>query len=234
MTRPGALVATMALVAALAAPAQAVQITEQTLITTGGDVIVTFVSNGAGYTSELFLDDPLADDADAIFNNWTTDIGQSMNLGSFAAGTELVFKLVVQQTGDIFYTGAGSRNADGIVHALVESVAGQVLVGFEDLFGGGDLDYDDLVFAFTNVIVTDDTSGGSGGNGGNGGSSGSSGSSGSNGGSGGSGSVAGPGGISHAGPGAIPAAVDEPGTLLLLGGGLMMVVIAMKRQSVRR
>jgi hypothetical protein len=231
MTRPCVLAGTMALVAALAAPAQAVQITEQTLIATGGDVVVTFVSNGAGYTSELYLDDPLAEDAEAIFNNWTTDIGASLNLGSFAAGTELVFKLLVLETGNIFYTGAGSRNADGIVHALVESVAGQVLVGFEDLFGGGDLDYDDLVFAFTNVIFTDDTTGGTGGTGGSSGSSG-------GGGTVGSGVVTGPsaGDVVQAGPGvgALPVAVDEPGTLLLLGSGLMMLVVVMRRQSVRR
>src|SRR6185295_10556496 len=69
MIRPCALVGTAALVGLLAAPAQAVPITEQTLIATGGDVVVTFVSNGAGFTSELFLDGSFGDSFGAIFNN---------------------------------------------------------------------------------------------------------------------------------------------------------------------
>jgi hypothetical protein len=134
----------------LAVPARAVPITGDTLIATGGDVTVTFASNDAGYTSDLFLEG-LYGDGSVIFNNWTTPVGTSINLGSFEAGTELVFKLVVQQTGDTFYTGPADRNLDGQVHALIENLAGQVMVGFEDLRGGGDRDYNDLVFAFTNV-----------------------------------------------------------------------------------
>jgi len=156
MTRVCAVLGTLVLVCAMATPAQAIPITEQTLIATGGDVVVTFVSNGAGYTSELYLDGPFGDGLGAIFNNATTSVGATMNLGAFAAGTELVFRLLVQQTGDLFYTGPGIRNLDGIVHAMIQEAAGQVIVEFEDLFGGGDFDYDDLVFAFTNVSPADE------------------------------------------------------------------------------
>jgi hypothetical protein len=45
MTRPCAFLGTAALVALLATPAQATPIVEQTLVATGGDVVVTFVSN---------------------------------------------------------------------------------------------------------------------------------------------------------------------------------------------
>jgi hypothetical protein len=197
MTRLCALVGSLGLMGLLAAPAQATPILEQTLIATGGDVVVTFVSNGAGFASELSLDGDAGDDVGAIFDNWTTAIGTSMNLGAFAAGKELIFKLLVLPTGDIFYTGDGSRNLDGLVHAVMDSSAGQVLVGFEDLYGGGDLDYDDLVFAFTNVAPATSPGGG--------GAT--------------TGSVEG---------------VDEPGTLLMLGGGLSMLVFAMRRQEVRR
>ena len=156
MTRVCAVLGTLVLVCAMATPAQAIPITEQTLIATGGDVVVTFVSNGAGYTSELYLDGPFGDGLGAIFNNATTSVGATMNLGAFAAGTELVFRLLVQQTGDLFYTGPGIRNLDGIVHAMIQEAAGQVIVEFEDLFGGGDFDYDELVFAFTNVSAADE------------------------------------------------------------------------------
>jgi hypothetical protein len=57
----------------------------------------------------------------------------------------------VRNTGHVFYSGPGGRNADGLAHALVDHGPDQVRVGFEDLFAGGDLDYDDLVFAFSNV-----------------------------------------------------------------------------------
>jgi hypothetical protein len=67
--------------------------------------------------------------------------------------------LLVQQTGDLFYTGPGIRNVDGIAHAMIQEAAGQVIVGVEDLFGGGDFDYDDLVFAFTNVSPADEPGG---------------------------------------------------------------------------
>jgi hypothetical protein len=197
MTRPCALVGAAALVGLLATSAQATPIIEQTLVATGGDVVVTFVSNGAGFTSELFLDGALGDEIGTIFNNWTTNLGTSMNLGTFEEGTELVFKLLVQQTGDLFYTGDGSRNLDGMVHAVIENLAGQVLVGFEDILGGGDLDYNDLVFAFTNVTAEDTPGAGVGGTTGS-------------------------------------ATVDEPSTLLLLGTGLAMLGIAMRRPSVRR
>jgi hypothetical protein len=202
MTRLGAFLGSLILIGTFAGPAQATPILEQTLIATGGDVVVTFVSNGAAMASELWLDGDAGDELGAIFNNWTTAIGTSMNLGSFAEGTELVFKLLVEQTGDVFYTGPAARNPDGLVHAVLESATGKVLVGFEDLFGGGDLDYDDLVFAFTNVTPTDSsaTTGGAGTTGG-----------------GGEGTT-------------VPVSADEPGTLVMLGGGLSMLVFAMKRR----
>ena len=229
MIRPCALVGTAALVGLLAAPAQAVPITEQMLIATGGNVMVTFVSNGAGFTSELFLDGPIGEEFDAIFSNVTTSVGTSVDLGSFAAGTELIFALLVTETGDIFYTGFGDRNADGIGHAAVDSSDGQVLVGFEDLFGGGDFDYDDLVFAFTNVAFTNATDP----DGAAGGGTGSSG-----GGSGNGGLDQGPlspgnGGVAQAGPGSgeLPVAIDEPSALVLFGVSLTMLVVVMKRRA---
>ena len=210
MIRLRALLGATAMVGVLAAPSQAVPIVEQTLIATGGDVVVTFDLNDAGYMSELFLDGAYGDESGALFNNWTTAVGTSLNLGSFAAGTELVFKLVVQQTGHVFYTGNPNRNPDDLAHAVVSPSNNQVMVGFEDMLGGGDFDYNDLVFAFSNVMADDapggtdvPTTGNPGtGSGGAGGSTGS-------------------------------AVVDEPSTLLLLGSGLSMLVAVMRRQNAK-
>ena len=148
-----------------------------TLIAAGGDVNAVFMGHTAGFTNELYLFDagnlatplPVTGNVGVfgtglIFNNQVSAPGTMVNLGSFAPGTELVFGIFVQNTSQLFYMGAATRNPDGIVHAGVDDggapqfpnygapiPAGFVGVGFEDLFGGGDLDYDDLGFAFSNV-----------------------------------------------------------------------------------
>ena len=56
-----------------------------------------------------------------------------------------------------FFTGSPARNLDGLAHArAITTIAlGNsylTTVGFEDLRGGGDLDYNDFMFSLTNVI----------------------------------------------------------------------------------
>jgi hypothetical protein len=214
MLRPCALAGAAALVGLLASSSQATPI-YGSMIATGGDVVVTFDSNDAAYTSELFLDGAYGDELGVLFNNKTTAVGTSMNLGSFAAGTELVFKLIVNETGDVFYTGAESRNADSLAHAMVYGGEEQVLIGFEDVLGGGDFDYNDLMFSFTNVAGDDTVAGG-----GTGATTGSA----STAAGAGAGAAGGSGGVAVA-------AVDEPSTLVLLGGGLSLLVVVMRRKQ---
>ncbi len=124
-----------------------------------GQVNIAFIGSMAAYSSDLYFDlgTPLAEDAEDrfLFNNKVEAIGSTYNLGNFTAGTELNFYLKVRNTGKVYFTGAGSRNGDGVEHALVNDLfgGGQItLVGFEDLYGGGDRDYDDFNIAFTNVL----------------------------------------------------------------------------------
>ncbi len=119
-----------------------------------GSVIATYLGHTADYTNELYLYMP-STGLGVIFNNHTTPIGTTFDLGSFAAGTELVFAIYVLNTGDTFYSGDASRNSDGLAHAVVDTeyTADAAYVGFEDLLGGGDMDYDDVMFSFTNVSV---------------------------------------------------------------------------------
>ena len=51
--------------------------------------------------------------------------------------------------GNIFHSASPSQNADGLEHAVSGLDAGgdRLIVGFEDLSGGGDRDYEDLVIA---------------------------------------------------------------------------------------
>ena len=126
-----------------------------TFVSVTGDVIASFVGSDAGYTSELILDTP-GNSLGVIFINHSTPPGTTQNLGTFTAGTELIFRIHVLNTGNDFFTGPASRNPDNVPHALVDSAYGpnQTLVEFEDLFGGGDQDYNDHMFSFTNVATT--------------------------------------------------------------------------------
>lgn len=121
-----------------------------------GDVIVTYLSYSAAYSNTLYLftDDGIDNNDIEIFNNKMTPFGYSMNLGSFSAGTELLFYIDVNDTQNRYFSGSdASLNPDGIVHTQVdkEYSANLVYVGFEDIFNGGDFDYNDLEISLTNV-----------------------------------------------------------------------------------
>jgi hypothetical protein len=124
------------------------------LYATGGDVTVTYLGKGpAVYTDFLYLSSPgsaFNSPADAIFNSQLSAVNSTVDLGTFAAGTELVFAMFVQNTGNTWYTGPGSLNSDGSVHGYVVNgypTSGSTYVGFEDeALGGTDWNYTDLQF----------------------------------------------------------------------------------------
>ena len=119
------------------------------VIASGGNVVAKYEGNSASYSNDLLLN------LTFIFNNHATAVGDTMDLGNFAAGTELVFQLLVNNTGDNWYTGPATRNADGLVHARVQEnwQPGVTLVSFEDLWGApeGEYGFNDLSFSFTNT-----------------------------------------------------------------------------------
>ena len=77
----------------------------------------------------------------------------------YNAGDELVFCILMTsgEPGNVYRMGPASRNPDSTVHnANVVSQTSPIVivdVGFEDLFGGGDLDYDDNIFRFEGAIA---------------------------------------------------------------------------------
>jgi hypothetical protein len=77
----------------------------------------------------------------------------------FSIGDELIFGIrVVDDENREYFTGPGSRNPDNIFHAAVDSIADGVFsVGFEDLFEGGDFDYDDNNFELTGGLAANST-----------------------------------------------------------------------------
>jgi hypothetical protein len=122
------------------------------LFATGGTVEIDVQPATAGYTSELFLQNEDGTRGSTLALN--IEFGKHIVIGPFPAGRELVFGIFVRNTGDTFLMGPGARNPDGLPHARVTDVGTRVFdVGFEDVFGGGDLDYDDNVFRFTGNLA---------------------------------------------------------------------------------
>jgi murein DD-endopeptidase MepM/ murein hydrolase activator NlpD len=120
------------------------------LFSAGGEATVRVLPASSAYTSELYLFSP--EPPRFIATNRNTDT--IVRLGRFPIGGELVFGIFVRNTSQTFRMGPGSRNADGIEHAAVEALCpGVVNVGFEDLRGGGDRDYNDNMFQFQGGIA---------------------------------------------------------------------------------
>lgn len=138
--------------AAVFASAQAqAALGDDLIVATDGNVEVTFIGTSASHESALRLTLGGVD----FFDNKTTPLGATLDLGSFSAGTTLDIVLHVITTGNFFHTGPAAGNPDGVAHADVvynyNGTPGLTFVGFEDIFGGGDLDYNDLQFTFTNI-----------------------------------------------------------------------------------
>lgn len=140
------------------------------------EVAVFFINEGAGYRnqlgvtatgttefSELLFSDITCLDPDCThtgyrspYNQFGTpdgqplEIGDYSNLGLIEAGTQLDFFLrrdgFRKNNTDIFYTET-DRNPDGLQHVIAYDYQDFLILAWEDLYGGGDLDYNDVVFA---------------------------------------------------------------------------------------
>ena len=123
------------------------------LVAEQGEVTAYFRGSYAGYFNTLYLEGTET----PIFSKYTA-MNTGISLGEFAAGTELLFRLDVRDTGHSFYTGDAVRNPDQLAHAMAVTTFDEAMqtyvttVGFEDLLGGGDFDYNDFNFMLTNVV----------------------------------------------------------------------------------
>ena len=140
------------------AQAQAVALPGTTLRASGTEIFVRFLNSEAGYSSDIHFFVAVAGSSTFLFNNHAGDPTNTIRIGDLVAGDELIFGIYVtnRRTGEVnlFFSGDGSRNADGLVHAKVVALGnGKFQLGFEDLYGGGDFDYDDVVFEVSGAIV---------------------------------------------------------------------------------
>jgi hypothetical protein len=98
-------------------------------------------------------------------NNHSSAYGDQLqlNLGSVNAGDVLVFQLNSRlPSGSVIgpWYSTQSMNSDGINHVYSAAYGGDALVpagtfvAFEDMAYGGDLNYNDETFVFTNVVAS--------------------------------------------------------------------------------
>lgn len=139
---------------------------EPLLVAGGGDVTVTITVNPSSADDTDILSlyavnpnsgivtlvNPLTT---PLVNNQTTPVGTKVDLGSFVAGSELIFQVYNASTKTTFYSGSDSyMDPDGYTHFDVQSSSGDsTTVGVEDLaaFQNSDFDYNDVVYTFTGV-----------------------------------------------------------------------------------
>ena len=114
---------------------------------------VQFLDGTAGYTSELWLDQPLEI---YLATGNQTPIGTTLNLPGVSAGSELKFRIDVLSTGYTFYSGLASQNPDNYAHVAIAYIGECTWsVGFEDQYNGGDQDFDDIMLLISgNLDIT--------------------------------------------------------------------------------
>lgn len=127
------------------------------LFYTGGEITITTLPVTSGFVSELGLYDATLTRLRFLTFDEPPGVSVTFDPGiefGFTAGQELIFGIRVLNTGFDYFMGPASRNPDNVLHAqldgpLVDLALGLGFeVGFEDLHGGGDLDYDDNRFFF--------------------------------------------------------------------------------------
>ena len=122
---------------------------------TGGNVVVEVLGSSSAFDNEIdfFFDFP--DTASSTFIGIANHVG-TVDLGAagfhFGLGDELVFGIwSPDRDGSLFLMGGTERNPDLKIHADVSAAAAGAgfveswIVGFEDLFEGGDNDFNDAV-----------------------------------------------------------------------------------------
>lgn len=135
----------------------------------GHDVRVWFLNEGAGYRNQLAYEATKGTryEKAMIFNDVSCDsnknrcelgekdgvldIGDFVDLGRFEANSQFNFLIKADgasakpKNGDI-YGGDAALNPDGLQHLMAWQVGNYLMLGFEDLRGGGDKDYNDVMF----------------------------------------------------------------------------------------
>ncbi len=122
------------------------------------DLKIYFINEGAGFRNQLELKITGATSTEGlIFNNASAgngseqlQLGDYVSVGEVKAGSTLDFSLLAngyQNSSYYTYYAGVDRNPDNIQHVMAYDYQGYLILAWEDLYGGGDKDYNDIVFA---------------------------------------------------------------------------------------
>lgn len=127
--------------------------------TASANVIAYFAGVSGSFTNYLGLLVNGVDTGILGLNSQETAPGTALDFGAVNAGDLLTFYIFVETTGDHWYSDQ-SLNIDGVNHVWSTDYEGGdfdipagTYMTFEDLPDGGDFNYQDLGFVFTNVSV---------------------------------------------------------------------------------
>ncbi|MCC8995754.1 MAG: PEP-CTERM sorting domain-containing protein [Nitrosomonas sp.] len=132
---------------------------------TTGEIGGYFLGSSADYTNtvSLLVNGVITPESSSgLFNNHTSNFGDYVVFGHANAGDVLTFQIKVADTGQTWSSDL-SKNSDHLNHLFSKSYSGDAdssllpagaYLGFEDIQGGGDLDYNDEAFFVTNVNVS--------------------------------------------------------------------------------
>ncbi len=128
-------------------PAPATAAGAATFVAGKGDVVVDIQNSDSGYDNKIYYStDNFKTKTFIGIDNHTGTV----NLGSFAEGTKIEFG-IDNGVNQFYRTGAASVNSDNFQHAQVSKTADGIKIGFEDLAGGGDRDFNDAIISVRNT-----------------------------------------------------------------------------------
>jgi hypothetical protein len=117
------------------------------LYSLGGMVRVEILPIGpTGYTSDIYLDW----DGHTTYIGTNRDAGTVVDVGPVTAGSQVGLRVYIRDTDHWIYMGPGAVNADGQIHDEVTALSSNTFqVGFEDIWGLCDADYNDILVKVT-------------------------------------------------------------------------------------
>src|SRR5690349_5852889 len=128
-----------------------------------GDIVAYFFHSDASYTNEISMLVNGVPTGNVGLNNHTSAYGATLNLGSVNAGDTLVYELLILDPNFVgpWYSDKSMNIDHHFNHVYSTAWGGDTIIpagtyiGFEDLFGGGDKDYNDEEFVIRFVPAPD-------------------------------------------------------------------------------
>lgn len=128
------------------------------------DVEVFFINEGAGYHNKFYYSTEGRDNLQTIWEDASSEysilanggplsLGERKVLGDFAGNTRLDFFLRNPQ-GDLFGS-VVADNPDNFPHLTTYQAGDLLVLAYEDITGGGDRDYNDVVIAVRGLVDTE-------------------------------------------------------------------------------